>query len=45
MLTYHAAYTDLGGYYTRRDPVRAKHRAIRQFESLGYQVTIQPAAA
>jgi transposase len=46
MLTYHAAYTDLGGdYYTRRDPVRAKHRAIRQLESLGYQVTIQPAVA
>lgn len=46
MLTYQAAYTDLGGdYYTRRDPVRAKHRAIRQLESLGYQVTIQPAVA
>ena len=46
MLTYHAAYTDPGGdYYTRRDPVRAKHRAIRQLESLGYQVTIQPAVA
>lgn len=46
MLTYHVASTDLGGdYYTRRDPVRAKHRAIRPLESLGYQVTVQPATA
>ncbi len=46
MLTDHAAYTDLGGdYYTRRDPIRAKHKAIRQLEALGYQVTIQPAVA
>lgn len=46
MLTYHTAYNDLGGdYYTRRDPVRAKHRAIRQLESLGYQVTVQPVVA
>lgn len=46
MLTYHAAYADLGGaYYARRDPVRAKYRAIRQLESLGYQVTVQPAGA
>jgi transposase len=46
MLTYHAAYADLGGdYYTRRDPVRAKYRAIRQLESLGYHVTVQPASA
>ena len=44
MLTHHATYTDLGGdYYTRRDPIRAKHQAIRQLEALGYQVTIQPA--
>jgi transposase len=46
MLTCDAAYTDLGGdYYTRRDPVRARYRAIRQLESLGYQVTVQPVVA
>jgi transposase len=46
MLTYHAAYADLGGdYYVRRDPVRARYRAIRQLESLGYQVTVQSAGA
>jgi hypothetical protein len=46
MLTYHAAYADLGGdYYTRRDPVRAKYKAIRQLQALGYQVTVQPAVA
>jgi transposase len=45
MLTHHTTYTDLGGdYYTRRDPMRAKHKAIRQLEALGYQVTVQPAA-
>ncbi len=46
MLTHHAAYTDPGGdYYTRCDPIRAKHKAIRQLESLDYQVTVQPAVA
>ena len=46
MLIYHAAYTDLGGdYYTRRDPSRAKYKAIRQLQALGYQVTVQPAVA
>jgi len=44
MLTHHTTYTDLGGdYYTQRDPMRAKHKAIRQLEALGYQVTVQPA--
>jgi transposase len=46
MLTHHMTYTELGGdYYTRRDPTRAKHKAIRQLEALGYQVTVQPAVA
>jgi transposase len=46
MLTCGVAYADLGGdYYTMRDPVRAKYRAIRQLESLGYHVTVQPAVA
>ena len=44
MLTHHTTYTDLGGdYYTRRDPIRAKHKAIRQLKALGYQVTVHPA--
>jgi transposase len=43
MLTNRTTYADLGGnYYTRRDPMRAKHKAIRQLEALGYQVTVQP---
>ena len=46
MLTNRVTYLDLGGdYYTRRDPMRAKHKAIRQLEALGYQVTVQPAVA
>ena len=44
MLTHHTKYTDLGGdYYIRRDPMRAKYKAIRQLQALGYQVTVQPA--
>jgi transposase len=44
MLTHHTTYAELGGdYYTRRDPMRAKHKAIRQLEALGYQVIVQPA--
>jgi transposase len=44
MLTHHTTYAELGGdYYTRRDPIRAKHKAIRQLEALGYQVIVQPA--
>jgi len=31
-------------YYTRRVPAKAKARAIRQLESLGYKVTIEPLA-
>jgi len=36
-------YRDPGpDYYTRRDPAKAKARAVRQLEALGYQVSIQP---
>ena len=46
MFTNGELYADLGGdYYTRRDPMRAKHNAIRQREALGYQVTVQPVVA
>jgi transposase len=46
ILIQRATYFDLGGdYYTRRDPMRAKHKAIRQLEALGYQVTVQPVVA
>jgi transposase len=46
MLTHHASYADLGSdYYTRRDPIRAKRKAIRQLEALGYRVTVQPVVA
>lgn len=40
------AYEDLGAeHYTRRDPQRTRVRAIRDLESLGYEVTITPVAA
>jgi transposase len=46
MLAAGKKYTDLGGdYYTQRDPLRAKQKAIRQLQALGYQVTIKPAVA
>jgi transposase len=46
MLTHHTTYADLGSdYYARRDPMRAKQKAIRQLEALGYQVTVQPVVA
>jgi transposase len=46
MLTRHTTYADLGGdYYTRRDPMRAKQKAIRQLEALGYEVTGHPVVA
>jgi len=36
-------YRDPGpDYYTRRDPAKAKARAVRQLEALGYKVSIQP---
>lgn len=32
-------------YYARRDPQRSRARALRQLESLGYEVTIRPKEA
>lgn len=46
MLRNGEAYEDLGAdYYTTRDPQRTRARAIRDLESLGYQVVITPVAA
>jgi transposase len=39
-------YEDLGGdYFARRDTDRARQRAVAQLQALGYEVTLQPAAA
>jgi hypothetical protein len=36
-------YHDLGGdHHLRRDPDRARHRAIRALNQLGYTVTLNP---
>lgn len=46
ILADNAEYQELGGdYFTQRDPARAKTKAIRQLEALGYHVTVTPAAA
>jgi len=46
MLRNGEAYDDLGpDYYARRDPQRTRNRAIRDLESLGYEVVITPVAA
>ncbi len=38
-----AEYDDPGpDYYTRRDPERARRRALDQLQTLGYQVTLTP---
>jgi hypothetical protein len=43
MLTNGAFYRDPGpDYYTRRVPAKTKARAVRQLESLGYRVTLEP---
>jgi transposase len=43
MLTTGEIYVDPGpDYYTRRQPLRSKERALQQLESLGYQVTLEP---
>lgn len=40
-----ALYDDPGGdYYTRLDPERARTRAIRQLEAMGYRVTLDNAS-
>jgi len=43
MLQTGELYNDLGGdYFTRQNPERLTKRLIRQLESLGHDVTIQP---
>ena len=45
MLTDGAFYRELGAdYYTVRKPAKAKARAIKQLEALGYTVTLEPLA-
>lgn len=46
MLRNGEAYADPGAdYYTRLDPNRARNKAIRQLQTLGYEVVITPVAA
>ena len=46
MLANGECYTDPGAdHYTRLNPSRAKNNAIKQLNSLGYDVTITPATA
>ena len=43
MITNGVPYADLGGdFYTRRNPDKAKNRAIDQLRRLGYTVTLTP---
>jgi transposase len=43
MLTDGHEYIDPGGdYFTRRDPDRAKNRALQQLHAIGYDVTLTP---
>ena len=45
MLTNGEFYREPGlDYYTRRVPAKTKARAVRQLESLGYKVTLEPLA-
>ena len=45
MLTNGEFYREPGAdYYTRRVPAKAKASALRQLESLGYRVTLEPIA-
>lgn len=45
MLTHGDFYRDPGAdYFTRRVPTKTRARAISQLESLGYRVTLEPAA-
>ncbi|WP_454301181.1 IS110 family transposase [Salana multivorans] len=45
MLTNGTLYEDLGtDYHDRRHPQKARNRAIRQLQELGYKVTLEPAA-
>lgn len=46
MLKNGVAYTELGpDYYANRNPEKTKNRALRQLQSLGYEVRITPAGA
>ena len=46
MATTNTPYRDLGAdYLDRRDPAKTTRRAINQLRSLGYDVTITPAAS
>ena len=46
LLSEGCTYEDLGGdFFVKRDTDRARQRAIAQLEALGYQVTLDPAAA
>ena len=43
MITNGVSYADLGGdCYTRRNPDKAKNRAIDELRRLGYTVTLAP---
>ena len=45
MLTTGALYADPGGdFYTRRNPDKAKNRAVDQLRKMGYDVTLTPLA-
>lgn len=46
MLANGEIYTDPGpDYYLRRDPDKARNRAVRQLKTLGYEVSLTPASA
>ncbi len=46
MLADGECYADPGGdHFARLDPIKAKNSAIKKLNSLGYNVTIAPAAA
>jgi transposase len=46
MLAHGEIYQDPGAeYYLKRDPEQAKAKTIRQLKTLGYEVTLTPAAA
>ena len=43
MLTNAEFYRDPGAdYYTRQNPAKARARAVKELEALGYRVIIQP---
>lgn len=45
MLANGEIYTDPGpDYYLRRDPDKARNRAVRQLKTLGYEVSLRPAS-